>query len=62
MTPELLEGKYVKACDVWSTGIVTYILLCGFPPFNGDGDEDIIDKNIKHGDFGFPKKGMVIEK
>jgi serine/threonine protein kinase len=55
MSPELLKGKYDQSCDVWSTGIVAYILLCGYPPFNGDTDPDIFDA-IKQASFGFPSQ------
>ena len=43
MSPELLRGKYDKSCDVWSVGVVTYILLSGYPPFNGNSDSVIQD-------------------
>ncbi len=55
MSPELLKGKYDQSCDVWSTGIVAYILLCGYPPFNGDTDPDIF-KAIKEAVFNFPSQ------
>ena len=55
MSPELLKGKYDQACDVWSTGIVAYILLCGYPPFNGDTDPDIFEA-IKQAFFNFPSQ------
>jgi serine/threonine protein kinase len=55
MSPELLKGKYDQACDVWSTGIVAYILLCGYPPFNGDTDPDIFEA-IKQAYFNFPSQ------
>jgi serine/threonine protein kinase len=40
-SPELLKGSYDRATDLWSVGIVAYILLCGYPPFNGNSDQDI---------------------
>ena len=44
MAPEVLSGSYDRSCDLWSLGIVTYILLSGRPPFNGLTDDDIFRK------------------
>jgi len=44
---------YNEKCDVWSCGVLTYIILCGYPPFFGDRDSDIL-KMVKKGDFDFP--------
>jgi len=53
VAPEILEGKkYGKEVDVWSIGIITYILLCGYPPFHHDV-HTILFKMIKKGDFEF---------
>eukprot|EP00569_Conticribra_weissflogii_P014354 CAMPEP_0171416608 /NCGR_PEP_ID=MMETSP0880-20121228/40180_1 /TAXON_ID=67004 /ORGANISM="Thalassiosira weissflogii, Strain CCMP1336" /LENGTH=235 /DNA_ID=CAMNT_0011934857 /DNA_START=538 /DNA_END=1246 /DNA_ORIENTATION=- len=60
MSPELLKGEYDISCDNWSVGIVAYILLSGYPPFNGDTDPDIFAA-IKRGHFEFPKQGFSDE-
>lgn len=53
--PEVINpGKegYSKPCDMWSIGVITYILLCGYEPFY-DENERIIYKKILKNDFEF---------
>ena len=41
-SPELVrEEKYDNRVDIWSTGVITYILLCGKPPFIENNKTDI---------------------
>ncbi|KAH7908142.1 kinase-like domain-containing protein [Hygrophoropsis aurantiaca] len=43
VAPEVLNKKgHSKAVDVWSTGIITYVLLCGYSPFRSDDTKAII--------------------
>uniref|UniRef100_A0AAV1U1P8 Protein kinase domain-containing protein n=1 Tax=Peronospora matthiolae TaxID=2874970 RepID=A0AAV1U1P8_9STRA len=53
VAPEILEGKsYGKTVDIWSIGVITYILLCGYPPFHDD-NHNALFKKIKSGKFEF---------
>lgn len=53
VSPEVLAGSYSEKCDVWSCGVIAFIILCGYPPFYGDNDYEIL-KNVKHESLKFP--------
>lgn len=53
--PEILLNKeYDASVDLWSLGVVTYIMLCGFEPFWDDTGEMAVCRRIVEGEFSFP--------
>jgi serine/threonine protein kinase len=56
MSPELLKGRYDRATDLWSVGVIAYIVLCGYPPMNGNDDREIFEA-IRKGHYSFPSEG-----
>ena len=50
MAPEIIKRKYDEKCDLWSIGVIMYILLTGRPPFDGNDDDEILE-NVKKGVF-----------
>jgi len=58
--PEVVNKDYCEKCDIWSVGVICFILLGGYAPFDGENDEEIT-KMIIEGDFDFddPQWEMV---
>jgi len=54
VAPEILQTKgYEKEVDLWSIGVITYILLCGFPPFYNDNIAELFEQ-IMNAEYDFP--------
>ena len=54
IAPEVLDRNYTEKCDLWSCGVIMYILLTGRPPFGGNTDMEIMQR-IKSGKFDLTK-------
>jgi len=52
VAPQVLAGKYCQESDLWSMGVIMYVLICGYPPFHGDTDADVLAK-VRLGNFSF---------
>jgi len=55
VAPEVItaEGSYDKSVDMWSCGVITYVLLCGFSPFLSSTQTGLFEKIIKC-EYDFP--------
>lgn len=51
----MLNKNYDEKCDVWSCGVILYILLCGYPPFNGRSENEIFQR-IRQNEVNFPRQ------
>lgn len=52
VAPQVLDRSYDKQCDLWSAGIILYIMLCGHPPFRGKNQRELLQK-VREGNFVF---------
>ncbi|KAK6631572.1 hypothetical protein RUM44_006101 [Polyplax serrata] len=53
--PEILQNKECdSSIDLWSLGVITYIMLCGFEPFLDDNNQGDLYERVIEGDWSFP--------
>jgi calcium-dependent protein kinase len=60
MAPEVYGRNYTLKCDIWSAGVMLYIMLAGYPPFFGETPEEIRDKVLKS-NLKFKGKNLILD-
>ncbi|OMJ89269.1 hypothetical protein SteCoe_8564 [Stentor coeruleus] len=58
MAPEVFRGIYDEKCDLWSCGVVTYIMISGGLPFPSPNDE-VAERAICEGKYTFPRDRFI---
>jgi calcium-dependent protein kinase len=59
MAPEIMNENYNEKCDIWSIGVITFMLLSGKAPFYGDSDQAIFDM-VKKGEVIFSHRSWKL--
>lgn len=54
MAPEVIDQPHKERCDIWSVGVLVYVLLTGYRPFEGENREEVLH-NIQKQELSFPE-------
>jgi calcium-dependent protein kinase len=60
IAPEVLQLDYDERCDIWSAGVMLYILITAAPPFDGETDRQIME-NVKTMKYSFNSISSFIQ-
>lgn len=53
IAPEVIRGVYTKKCDIWSAGIILYIMAIGKPPFDAKDNNMLLKQVLNSSAIGF---------
>ena len=56
---QVLRRDYAHAADVWSAGVIAFILLSGYPPFSGNNDARILQR-VQQGSYSFAAREVSL--
>uniref|UniRef100_A0A7S4W394 Protein kinase domain-containing protein n=1 Tax=Alexandrium monilatum TaxID=311494 RepID=A0A7S4W394_9DINO len=55
MAPEVIDKEYSNPCDLWSCGVIMFYMLCGYLPFTGSSDKEVMRESHRGAFFFHPK-------
>jgi calcium-dependent protein kinase len=58
IAPEVLQRNYNEKCDIWSCGVILYVLLVGYPPFSGNSTDELL-MNVSKGKYSLEGKSWM---